>query len=310
MLWLWLAIIAYLILAIVNLLDKFFIDQVIPSSKTYTFLVGCLGILAWLAAPWYLQWPGAQMAGLNIIVGALFPIGLLLFYRALKEGEASRVLVMIGGLTPVFSIILSIVILDRSYSLRHWLALVLLIIGTVIIAWMPSQKNWLAKILKQFHFRKKSLVKSVVSSALAAFMLALFFIGNKYIFLHQDFVSAFIWLRLGSLILVLFFLLSIHWRREIFKNLHNLKGGKGLAFLGNQTLGATGFAAQSLAIALGPVALINALQGVQYVFVIILAALASLFLPGLVKERISAAIIIQKIIAVIIIAAGLYLITV
>ena len=48
--WILIAIIAYFILAIVNLADKFLLEKVLPSAKTYTFLVGVLALVVFTSS--------------------------------------------------------------------------------------------------------------------------------------------------------------------------------------------------------------------------------------------------------------------
>ena len=59
--WVFIAVISYFILAIVNLVDKFIIEKILPSAKTYTFLVGVLGLIVLIIAPWFLMWPGIYL---------------------------------------------------------------------------------------------------------------------------------------------------------------------------------------------------------------------------------------------------------
>jgi len=54
------------------------------------------------------------------------------------------------------------------------------------------------------------------------------------------------------------------------------------------------------------VALVNALQGVQYAWIIVLGAIVSLFAPKILKEDISWPIMIQKGVAILMISIGLY----
>ena len=65
---------------------------------------------------------------------------------------------------------------------------------------------------------------------------------------------------------------------------------------------------QNWAIFLAPLAflaIINALQGVQYVFLLIFAVLLSLKFPQILKEEISREIIFQKVVAILLIGGGL-----
>jgi len=58
------------------------------------------------------------------------------------------------------------------------------------------------------------------------------------------------------------------------------------------------------------VGLVNALQGVQYIFIFLLVILFTTTLPKLIKEKFTKELVIQKIIAILIIGIGLYLIAV
>jgi len=305
--WLIIVILAYFILALVNLADKFIIDNIIKSSRAYTFLVGLAGGLVWLAAPWYLAWPDWTLFWSDLLIGALFPVGLLLLYRSLKIGEASRVIVVAGAAVPIFSFGLSIAILHETFSVKQLTALGLLILGTVVIAWLPPKHKFLAHILSNLGWSINHGYQAVLTALGAAAIFALFFVGSKVLFLTQPFTSAFIWIRLGSVVAVLSFLLFKSWRREIFKNFKKLHGNNAKLFAANQLFAATGFTLQNYAVAIGSVALVNALQAVQYALLIIFAAILTLFYPRLIKEKITSMVIAQKIAAVALIAGGLYL---
>ena len=57
------------------------------------------------------------------------------------------------------------------------------------------------------------------------------------------------------------------------------------------------------------VAVVTALLGVQYSFVLIFATLLSLRMPTLLHEKVSSNTIIQKVLAIGLIAVGLYLVS-
>ena len=79
-------------------------------------------------------------------------------------------------------------------------------------------------------------------------------------------------------------------------------------FFSNQGIAAIGFLLQNYAIFLGSVAIVNALQGVQFAFLLVLGGLISVFFPKLLKENVSKMVIIQKILAIVLISLGLYFI--
>ncbi len=308
--WLLIAIIAYFILALVNLTDKFLLQKFLPNHHAYTFLVGILGLLVWLLAPWWLIWSGWTVFSLNLLVGALFPIALLLMYKALKLGEASRIIPIMGGSIPIFILILSIFLLKESFTFYQWLAIILLLLGTIIISWFPDSHELWDKIKAWFRPEAENQVLAIWFALGAGLFFGLFFVGTKYLYTHQPFFSGFIWMRLGSFIAVLFLLIRNDYRKKIFKSLFNLKQKGRIIFLINQLIAAVGFLLQNYAVSLASVALVSALQGVEYAFLLIFGALLSLFFPQIVKENISKAVIIQKAIAIILISLGLYFIAI
>ena len=306
--WVFIAVISYFILAIVNLVDKFIIEKILPSAKTYTFLVGVLGLIVLIIAPWFLMWPGIYLFTLNIFIGMLLPLALILLYTSLRLGDASKIIILIGGSVPIFTILLSFLLLGERFTNTQYMAFFYLIFGTLIISYFPTAHELWTKILIWFGFENKKRFKSIIISLTSALIFSLFFVGSKYLFNNQEFLSSFMWIRLGSFLAVLLFLLSKKSRKEIFKNIKKLKGKNKLIFLSNQGLAAVGFFLQNYAIFLGSVALVNALQGVQYVFLLFLASLFTIFYPKVIKEKISKFIIIQKIAAIILISFGLYFI--
>lgn len=304
--WLVIAIFAYLILALVNLADKFLLDKIVPSAKTYTFLVSVLGLIVLIVAPWALNWPGWSWFLIDILVGALFPLALLLLYRALKLGDTSKIIPLVGGAIPIFTISLSILFLGDSFSFKQWIAISLLLVGTVLMALMPAGHSLWSQMMLWFGLTKQRNREAIITAIAAGLIFALFFVGTKYTYQTQEFLSAFIWVRIGTFLAGLSLLLFSESRREIFKGIKKLKNSKGLLLFANQAIAAIGFLLQNYAIFLGSVALVNALQGVQYAFLLVLGALISVFYPNLLKENISAKVIIQKFIAVIFISIGLY----
>jgi drug/metabolite transporter (DMT)-like permease len=309
--WILIAIVAYLILAVVNLADKFLLDKILPSTKTYTFLVGVLGLIAFCLAPWFLEWPGIFQLFLNLMIGAVFPVTLLLLYKALKDGDASSVITLIGGSMPIITLILSILFLGESFSGRQWIAIGFLLIGTIVISWIPKDKKTLLDTIKEWlkFSKKKQRNHGTMIAIGAALGFAVFFTGSKYLYDTQTFLSAFIWIRLGTFLAVLFLLIKKDARKEIFTSIKSLKGKKGVLFFGNQGIASIGAFLQNYAISLGSVALVSAIQGVQYAFLLIIGGLITVLYPKIVKENISKSVVIQKVMAIVLISIGLYFIT-
>ena len=56
--------------------------------------------------------------------------------------------------------------------------------------------------------------------------------------------------------------------------------------------------------------MVNALEGIKYIFILIFAFLLSLKAPQILKEEISRRVIFQKVIAILLIAGGLALLAI
>ena len=297
--WILIAISAYLILAIVSLVDKYLLVGPIPNPKVYTFYIGVLGVLVLFLAPFVgfsVSQPGQII--LSLLAGAIFTYGLFWFYKALRDFEASRVVPAIGGILPLFTLGIVYIFSAGKETLGYFefFAFILLILGSILITYERS---------------KKISFKSLQISAIAAFFLSLSFVLTKYVYLAQPFWSGFIWIRIGGFLMAIsFFLLFKEIREEIFKKKVSFKKRTIGVFLSNQAMGAGAGILQNWAIFLAPlvcVAIVNALQGVQYVFLLMFTVLLSLKFPQILKEEISKKILFQKIISILLIGGGLVL---
>ena len=314
--WIFVAFLAYFLLAVANLADKFLVDNVLKSAKAYAFVVCALGLAVFAAAPWLLEWPGWNLFIFNLINGALFAIALWLLYEALKRGEASRVLVLIGGSTPIFSLILSALILKEQFFSNQLLGIFIILAGVFLIAFLPRERNLLKRLMFWFKIKNEKSGLALKFALSSAFFYSLYFISTKIAYNYQTFASSFIWTRLGAFLFALLFLIKLYDREEVKKMFQGSKKDKAQTSRGrlfvflNQIIGSSGFILQNYAIFLGSVVLVNALQGVQYAFILVFSAALSLLAPKILKEKFSKRIIIQKSGAVILIALGIYFLTI
>jgi|GEM_PF-6504914 drug/metabolite transporter (DMT)-like permease len=301
------AIGAYLLLGITNIGDKIILDKIVKSSRGYAFLISLsLGLVGIMLAPFLLSWPGWMLFWGNLGVSLLFPLALILFYYALKIGDSSRTVVINGGMVPIFTLLISLALgLETLYS-AQWLAMISLIIGVIIMSWVQPERRFIHRILNLNTYHPLSAV-ALISSFTAAFFFALNIVGIKYLFIGQDFASALIWQAMGSLVVVLALLIHSPSRREILKVFPRIWHIQGFGLLLNQSFGAIAIVLRNYALMAGSAIVVSALQGVQYIFILILTVLISSFQPQLLQERISQRTIYQKLIAITFIGIGLFL---
>ncbi len=247
----------------------------------------------------------------NLLAGAIFALALWLLYEALRRGEASQTLVFVGGLTPIFSVSFSVIFLKETYSTLEWIGIITLLLGIFIVAILPKQRHFLTRVLNKLKLSQNIRTGSLVFALGSAFFYSAYFLLTKYAYSSQTFASAFIWNRIGAALFVIIFLINSSDRKIIFDTFKKPKKNRsGVLVILNQGLGSVGFILQNYAIFLGSVALVNALQGVQYAFLLVLSSVLAVLSPRILKETFSWRIFLQKFLAVIVIAMGLYFILV
>jgi len=317
--WLLATISSYFINAGVYVADKFLLSKKIHSSITYAFYVGIwsiFNIFLLVFDPWL---PDLRELLVDLLAGFLFLITLIFWYKALHQSEATRVVPIVGALTPIFSFLFSYIFLQESLGERQLLAFVILINGGILISvkytrfWMLKDvwrrfRSLFGDILGPIHARYRPTRRLIINSTASAILFATYYVLIKYIYSEQPFIGGFVWSRMGTFIGVMLILFVGDWRKLIIKHQKGAKSPKNLAFfLLVRILAAIAFIMLNWAISLGNVALINSLLGTQYVFLFFIVLFLSAKYPQILKEELGGGVMLQKIIGVSLIVTGLYM---
>ncbi len=297
--WLPIVIIGHLANAGAFVIDKYLLAKQVPNPVVYSYYIGVLGGLAIVLLPFGVYWPGLWQLMVAFFAGVTFIVALLFFFRALSMDNASTVVPFLGAVQPVFIFAFSFLFLTERLTENQIWAFVLLLLGGVIISYEKETK----KNAKIHHL-------SLILALGAAFVFAVSSVLMKYVYLHQTFISGFFWSRLGAAIFAFSFLFFPSLRKKISAVSDKTRKSTRLLFIGNQVFGALGFVLLNYAISLASATLISALQGVQYVFLFLLVIFLSRWHPKILKEKLTGAIVAQKTVAILIIAAGLLFLTV
>lgn len=307
MIWLSLAVFAYLLLAVNSLGDKILLSGKVASPATYAFFVGFLGLGIVVATPFLgFPVPGHSAGFFAVLSGMLFIFALYPYYSGLKRYEASRIVPATGALVPLFAFvgIYAFVPGGRSIASIDMIAFALLIAGSVVVA---KEKG------------KSIFRKGFAISVFAAFLFGTSIAILKYAYLLQSFWSGILWSQIGGgAAACVLFLASRAVRENVIKKKEDKGNGEDMKksprtvalFLGNQACGAGGGLLQHIAVYLAPTAyasFVNAVQGVQYVFVFLLSAMLSRFAPHVLTESLSGKDVLQKTVAIVLICSGLIL---
>lgn len=298
--------------------DKFLLSNKVHSSVVYTFYVGIWSIFNFtilIFDPWM---PSFQELLLDLSAGGLFLLTLVFWYKALHQSEATRVVPIVGALVPIFSFFFSYVFLGETLNERHLLAFLILINGGILISVKRTRFYILKEVSERFRFlfgdvfgsihaeyrsTKRLLINSIVSAA----FFAGYYVLIKYIYMTQPFVGSFVWSRLGTFIGALLILFIPEWRQKINEHRAEAEAPKNFFFfISVRLLAAAAFIMLNWAISMGNVALINSLQGVQYVFLIFLVLFLSKKYPKILNEELGG-VMLQKFIGVSLISIAMYM---
>jgi uncharacterized membrane protein len=298
MIWLYITIIAYLLFALANIGDKLMVSHYQTKPVVYAFYVGILGVFTLVLIPFGVIVPSAVHLFWALIGGLAFVMALLFMYQALHVGETTRAITILGGTSPIFTFIFSLFFIPENLSDRQLLAFACLVLAIIIISWPPKD-----------HKSKKLHRLQTKFSLVAGIFFALSYVLAKYVYANQPFVSGFFWIRVGGVLTALAILLWPQFRKQIFADLKKpKKKSKAGLLLVIQVLGGVGVVGQNFALSLTSASLVNALQAIQYAFIFVLTALLGKKIPQL-REKLSRSQIIQKTAAIILIAVGLYFLT-
>lgn len=234
---------------------------------------------------------------MSLLFVGLLSAGAFYFYLRAMDIEEASIVVPLLQLVPIFGYFLSFLILGENLSTQQVMYSLLIIAGIAILSVEIDIEN-------NFLFKKRVVYLVAASS----FLFALHDVLFKKIAVQDTFwVSAF-WQYAGLTLFGIFtFLLSKNFREEFIKMIkgHNLN----ILSLNvvSETLYIMGNLANNFATLLAPVAIVLVVSSYQPLFVFIGGVFLTIFLPKIISEKISKKHLIHKLISIIIIIIGSYL---
>lgn len=301
MLWLVIAIIAYFLMAVEVILNKFLLaSKKVTHPAIYAFYSGILSQFVIFFTPFSFYLLPAYETVISFSGGIFFIYGILFLYFSIRENEAARVVTAIGAVIPIVTWLFSFLFLNEKLFPYQLMGVFTLVLGGLVISVDLRKES------------RKTFFPGFRSAIAAGFFLAASFTSFKYVYDQEDFLNVFIWTRfglfIGSISLLLF------WPKIIWKSLTRFKKPtkrdyhSGGMFVFVKILGGGGSILLNYAISLGSVTIVNALVSLEYMVVFFLSLLFSHWLPEFFKERKTSPVLAQKVGAIIIIALGLFLV--
>lgn len=286
MLWLYLALTAYFINAVVFIIDKYLLVGQIPKHHAYAFGVSVLSLASLFLIPFGVSWQGLSYFLIAISSGAAFFIGLIFFYKVIKQSDISVAATQVGTVAAIFTYIFSVIILKDTLSLINLSAFLFFVLGIYLLGRTEKQV--------------------FVSAIIAGLLGGVYYVFMKYLFNESGFVNGLFWTRIGFIGAAFLSLLSRDVWEEVRFSLKHASGKSKFLFVFNKFLAGIGFVILYFSINLGNVSLVNALLGIQFLFIFLLAMIFRKRIPT-VREKLSKQIVISKISGIIAVGLGFLL---
>lgn len=286
------AIIANGLIGISLVWDKVLLKQ--PETRnlvSYVFWLGAISIFGLLLAPFGFHWPTLSIAVLALATGILHLAAVWFYYAALKRGEASQTLAVMGGFSPLFTALIAIPLLRYGFPRHNLRAFALLVVGGFVM----------------FLSERLNLRRILPSIVLACGFFGLVNVLQKVVFDNTNFVSGYVIFTVGTFVGSVLLLARPAWRRQIFASSERAEPRSRFWYFVNRFISGVGSFLIFYAIDLAHPAVVDAISGVRYAIIFLGAYLLTRVRPRWLRENFQGLTLAGKSAATLLIVAGLIL---
>jgi len=282
--WILLATAGQFLNAIVAILDKYIVsdENALPRPFVYAFysclltggwvlvyLLGFVPGLSNLGAPSYLniQPPTLVVVALAFLAAYTFFMALMSMFSALKAADASNVMPIIGSVSALSAFGMSYLFLDASLSHNFIFGIVILSAGTFLVSRSLPERE---VVLYVIH---------------AGLFFALHAITMKGLFNETSFDDGFFWSRIGFVLFALSLLLVPAYYLKITKQTKGTTKKTGAIVVLTKVLAGVAAFLLLKATDMGEVSVVQALDGLKFVFILIISIVFAHYLPDSATDR-------------------------
>lgn len=268
--WILLAVVAQFLNAFVALFDKKIVsdDKILPRPFVYAFYT-CLIAGIWIVVyffsllPFVPNWahipsfdnvlrPTLEVVALSFLSAYTFFTALVSMFTALRTADASDVVPVVGATSAIASFGLGYFFLNGSISPNFVVGIVLLSIGTFLVS--------------RFHFSFKTALVAIHAGVFFAFH----YVAIKGLFMVTTFDDGFFWSRVAFMLYALSLLLVPNFFEKIQEQTKVTTRRAGYLIIVNKIIAGISTILILKATDLGDVAVVQALGGLQFVFILLL----------------------------------------
>jgi drug/metabolite transporter (DMT)-like permease len=288
-----LAIIAHGLIGISLVWDKVLLKN--PGTRnlaSYVFWLGAVSVFGVILVPFGYKGASFGLLALAFAAGIVHLFGVFFYYLALKRGEASNTLAIMGGFSPVATVAIGFLFLSQQMTGWQLIGFALMTAGGFLM----------------FGSEKLPMKKLLPPVLLAAALLGLVNILEKVVYNQTNFVTGYVWFTIGTFIGALSLLLRPAWRTQIFEESGQDNPRNRFWYFVNRFMAGVGSFLVFFAISHAQPALVDAISGVRYTIIFIGAFALTKFRPEWLRENFSGRQLVTKSVATLLVVAGLVLV--
>ncbi len=287
------AIVAHGLIGISLVWDKVLLRN--PGTRnlySYVFWLGAISIFGLLLIPFGYNSPSMMVIGIAFVAGVIHLVGVFFYYAALKRGEASESLAVMGGFSPVATATIGYFLLSRQMSWGELLGFALMTGGGFVM----------------FFSEKMQLKRLLAPMLLASGLLGLVNVLEKMVYNQTNFVSGYVWFTIGTFVGALGLLVRPTWRRQIFGESGQDQTRNRSWYFVNRFISGVGSFLIFYAISLAHPAIVDSISGVRYAVIFVAAYLLTKLRPEWLKEDFRGWQLVTKAAATCLVVAGLVIV--
>lgn len=300
-------VIAQFINSVVALVDKFLVtSKQVPKPQLYVFYSGIFAfssILVYMFDPFLrpfidipmpslsnVTWISLELFALTISSVFFVLIGLYFMYRSFCCADASDAVPVISSVSAFFTLLFSTFVLGVVLTPNFFIGFVFLVVGTLFIS--------------RFRFDKKTMINTLLSGL----FFSLYAVLLKILLDSIGFDNGFFWFSIMLTVVSLFMLFSNDIRSTFRHHRKSKKAGRSFILIfGNKLLAGLAGILIVKATADGDVSIVQAMGGLQFIFLFLIAAIVGPYTHVDLGENIGRRDLYQKLVSVSIIFIGFVL---
>ena len=286
------AILGHALIGLSLLWDKVLLGRRTTTNLvSYVFWLGAISIFGLALLPFGFKLPKTSVAAIAFSAGVLDLIATYFYYAALKAGEASEELAVMGGFTPIATALISVPLLKQPVGGKAT-GFILMTLGGFVMFFADKTP-------------KKKMLPAVLIASIA---FGTADVLQKIAFNNSNFVTGYVFFTMGTFAASLALLIPPSWRKQVFERSKQAAPKRKLSYTMNRLIAGIGSFLVVYAISRTSPAIVEAISGVRYTVIFVGALAISLIRPEWFKENFTGRILAAKIAATALIIAGLALV--